>query len=81
MFILFLYDNCFRKLDEIQNSGCAIVHGVPEVDTFLKVAKFNTCLDTCLRDPKMALSYQTGTFFGYYPQVASTVEVFTRCCE
>ena len=32
----------------------------PAVETFLKIQHFNTDIEACLADPKMALSYQTG---------------------
>ena len=47
----------FRQLEELREPA---EHDRPKVETFLKIANFDTDLQACLDDPKKALSYQTG---------------------
>ena len=50
----------FRQLEELREPA---EHDRPKVESFLKIANFDTDLQACLDDTKKALSYQTGKDF------------------
>ena len=50
----------FCSLDNWKSLREPAEHDRPKVETFLKIANFDTDLQACLDDPKKALSYQTG---------------------
>jgi hypothetical protein len=70
-----------RKLDIVQNGECGSEHCIPDVDSFMNVLRFDTSLEPCLRDPNMALSYQTGIadlLPGCYSSISPS-EIYKLC--